>query len=50
MYSFVYSKVKDSTSPNVTVHPKYKSVFTLIYERTLLKYGEKRNVQEAGND
>ena len=50
MYSFVYSKVKDSTFPNVTVHPKYKSVFALIYERTLLKYGEKRNVQEAGND
>ena len=50
MYSFVYSKVKDSTFPNVTVHPKYKSAFTLRYERPLLKYGEKRNVQEAGND
>ena len=40
--SFVNSKVKDSTFPNGTVHPKRKSAFTLRYERTLLKYGEKK--------
>ena len=41
VHKFVYSKVKDSAFPNSAVHPKYKSEFTLRYEKTLLKYGEK---------
>ena len=49
-YRFVYSEVRYSTSPNGAIHPICKSAFTLRYERTLLKYGEKRNAPETSNN
>ena len=50
IYIDVYSKAKSSIFLNNTVRPKFKSAVTGRYKRTLLKYGEKRNAPEAGNN
>ena len=46
VYRFVYLKLKDSTFPKGSAHPKCKSAFTLRHQRTL----HQRNAPETGNN